>query len=114
MLPGDPWLLYPAQRFNDTPLLIGSNSDKGGIFLTQPVEPSDFEAIVRQRFGEFGDRFLALYPASEPEAARKALADMIREQPFAWPTYSWARKQAEYGTNSVYIYYFDYKTPQSP
>jgi para-nitrobenzyl esterase len=114
VLPGDPWLLYDAGRFNDTPILIGTNSDEGGLFIRQPGDPTAFDASTRGQYGAFAGRALELYPASDAETTREAQADMMREQVFAWPTYAWARKQASLGRGAAYVYYFDHKTPQSP
>jgi len=114
VLPDDPWRLYDQGRFNDMPVLIGSNSDEGGLFMRQPVEPGQFEASIRRQYGEFADRALATYPHDTPAEARKAQGDMMREQVFAWPTYAWARKQSANGKGATYVYYFDHKTSENP
>jgi acetyl esterase/lipase len=45
--PGDGYRLYQARRFNDTPVLIGSNSDEGSLFVPAHTAPSRFEAQIR-------------------------------------------------------------------
>src|SRR5690606_9361486 len=62
VLLGDSYALYAQGRFNDTPILIGTNSDEGALFVQQAqVSPADFEAQVRAQFGERADAILAAY-----------------------------------------------------
>jgi len=80
VLPDDPWRLYDQGRFNDMPVLIGSNSDEGGLFMRQPVEPGQFEASIRRQYSECADRARASYPHDTPAEAGKSRGDMMREQ----------------------------------
>jgi para-nitrobenzyl esterase len=114
ILPDDPWLLYETGKFNDTPILIGSNSDEGGLFIRQPIAPDAFKANARRSYAGFADRVLAAYPHSTADEARQAQADIMRETAFAWPTYSWARMQARHGNAPAYVYYLDYRTEATP
>nr|MBO2515068.1 carboxylesterase [Gammaproteobacteria bacterium] len=115
VLLGDSYELYAQGRFNDTPILIGTNSDEGALFVQQAqVSPADFEAQVRAQFGERADAILAAYPHGTPAEARRAAKNVQREALFAWPTWAWARQHDRYGENPVYVYYFDHRTPQTP
>ena len=115
VLPGDPWLLYDEGRFNDTPILVGTNSDEGSAFIRQPIEPATYEANIRKQYGEFGQWALAAYPPGDnAEEARQSQADIMRDATFAWPSYSWARKQSANGKGAAYVYYFDHKTKETP
>ena len=40
VIPGDPYELYEKGRFNDTPILVGTNSNEGGLFMRGPVTPA--------------------------------------------------------------------------
>jgi len=46
VIPDDQYKLYEAGRFNDTPILVGYNSDEGASF-SPPKTPSDYISSVR-------------------------------------------------------------------
>lgn len=114
VIPGDPYELYEKGRFNDTPILVGTNSNEGGMFMRGPTTPASFEKQIRSGYGERADVILSAYPhATDAEAAR-ASADVFREFAFAWPTWAWARMQSEKGKGKAFVYYYDHRTPASP
>jgi para-nitrobenzyl esterase len=114
VLPGDPYELYEKGRFNDTPILAGTNSNEGGLFMRGPATPASFEKQIRSGYGDRADVILNAYPhATDAEAAR-ASADVFREFAFAWPTWAWARMQSQKGKGKAFVYYYDHRTPASP
>jgi para-nitrobenzyl esterase len=114
VIPGDPYELYEKGQFNDTPILAGTNSNEGGLFMRGPATPESFEKQIRSGYGERADVILKAYPhATDAEAAR-ASADVFREFAFAWPTWAWARMQSRMGTGKAFVYYYDHRTPASP
>jgi para-nitrobenzyl esterase len=114
VIPGDPYELYEKGQFNDTPILAGTNSNEGGLFMRGPVTPEQFEQQIRSGYGERADVILEAYPhATDAEAAR-ASADVFREFAFAWPTWAWARLQSRMGNGKAFVYYYDHRTPRSP
>jgi para-nitrobenzyl esterase len=105
VIPSGQVTLYDAKRFNDTPILVGYNSDEGLSFSHFPSPQAYIEA-TRQRFGAFSDKLLEAYPAGDkghPKSAR----DLSRDAAFGWHTWTWAKKQASLGKNKAYLYYFD-------
>ena len=114
VLPGDQYELYQAQRFNDTPVLIGTNSDEGALFARPGMTPALFESQIRQGYGKQADAVLAAYPHATDAEAAKAGKDIFRESAFAWHTWAWAMLQTQKGKGKAYVYYFDHRTPQSP
>jgi para-nitrobenzyl esterase len=114
VLPGDQYELYQAKRFNDTPVLIGTNSDEGALFAPPGATPAMFESFVRPSYGEHAEAVLAAYPHATSEEAAKATRDIFRDSVFAWPTWAWAMLQTQKGTGKAFVYYFDHRTPQSP
>jgi para-nitrobenzyl esterase len=113
-IPGDPYELYEKGRFNDTPILVGTNSNEGGLFSRGPVTAAAFEAQIRSGYGEKADVILSAYPHSTDADATRASADVFREFAFAWPTWAWARMQSGKGKGKAFIYYYDHRTPDSP
>jgi para-nitrobenzyl esterase len=114
VLPGDQYELYQAQRFNDTPVLIGTNSDEGGLFARPGMTPALFESQIRGGYGKQADAILAAYPHATDAEAVKAGKDIFRESAFSWHTWAWAMLQTQKGKGKAYVYYFDHRTPQSP
>ncbi len=102
----DQYKLYEASRYNDVNVIIGTNSDEGSLFsFPMPVEA--YEGRIRSIYGDWADRILKLYPASNPEEVYYAQSDIFRDGSFAWPTYAWANLQSRTGKGKVYMYYFD-------
>ncbi len=114
VIPGDPYALYEKGRFNDTPILAGTNSNEGGLFMRSPITAEDFEKQIRSGYGERADTILSAYPHSTDAEAARASADVFREFAFAWPTWAWARLQSRMGSGQAFVYYYDHRTPASP
>ena len=114
VLPGDQYELYQAGRFNDTPVLIGTNSDEGALFAQPGMTSARFDALIREGYGKSANALLAAYPHATDADAAKAGKDIFRESAFAWPTWAWAMLQSQKGKGKAYVYSFDHRTPQSP
>ncbi len=113
VLPADQYKLYQAGRFNDTNVLIGTNSDEGSLFVRGSVTPAAFEQQVRDGYGARADVILGAYPHTAAEATRAA-TNLARDSTFAWHTWAWALLQSEKGKGKAYLYYFDHRTPRTP
>lgn len=105
VIPDDQYKLYEAGKYNDTPILVGYNSDEGASF-TRTTDPKEFISSVELRYGKFADSLLKAYPVdstSVPKTAR----DLSRDAAFGWQTWAWAKLQAKTGKSKVFYYYFD-------
>lgn len=111
VIAGDQYNLYEEGKYNDVNVIIGTNSDEGSMFV-QPMEPEQYAAMLKLRFGPMADRALELYPGSDQLEVYHSLSDIFRETAFAWPSYAWARLQSETGKSKVYAYYFDEYRPE--
>jgi para-nitrobenzyl esterase len=111
VIPGDQYELYEAGRFNDTPILVGYNSDEG-LSFTRARTPEEYVAGVRRRYGPFADRLLEAYPTAA-DAIPKTARDLARDSAFGWHTWVWARLQSARGRGKAYLYYFD-QHPEHP
>lgn len=105
VIPDDQYKLYEAGKYNDTPILIGYNSDEG-LSFTRTKDPNEFLASVKQRYGKFSDDLVKAYPLGE-NSVPKTARDLARDAAFGWHTWSWAKLQATTGKSNVYFYYFD-------
>jgi para-nitrobenzyl esterase len=112
VIPDDQYRLYEAGKYNDVPVLIGYNSDEGATFGA-PRSQQAYVESVRQRYGRFADKLLAVYPGGETPAEKKTARDLTRDTAFGWHTWTWARLQAKTGKSKVFLYYFD-EHPEYP
>jgi beta-glucosidase len=111
VIPGDQYELYESGRFNDTPILVGYNSDEG-LSFTRARTPQEYVAGVRKRYGPFADRLLEAYPTA-PDAISRTARDLARDSAFGWHTWVWARLQSVHGHGKAFYYYFD-QHPEHP
>jgi para-nitrobenzyl esterase len=114
VLPGDQYELYQAQRFNDTPVLIGWNSDEGATFSQGQTPPEALQQLLRTAYGTHAEKLLAVYPHATTAESTQSMRNLLRDTTFGWPTWAWAMLQSKYGSNKAYVYYFDHRTPLSP
>lgn len=110
VIPDNQYELYEAGRYNDTPVLIGTNSDEGALFPIAPTREA-YVAGMHQRYGPFADKLLEIYPPDEHW--KQSNRDMTRDAAFAWHTWAWAGLQAKHGKSPVYLYYFDHNPPRT-
>ena len=105
VIPDDQYKLYEARRYNDTPILVGYNSDEG-LSFSPPKTPQAYMESVRQRYGPFADKLLKVYPAGEATVPKTA-RDLTRDAAFGWHTWAWARLHSKANKSKVFYYYFD-------
>lgn len=109
--------LYRAGHFNDTPILIGFNSDDRDSDIPATATSAAFEEQYRSfppECGSLAKAVVAGYPHGTDAAASKAFKDLKRDAGFGWQSWTWARLHARKGKRAVYLYYFDVRGPGSP
>jgi para-nitrobenzyl esterase len=111
VIPDDQYKLYEAGRYNDTPILVGYNSDEGASF-SPPKTPEEYITAAKARYGPFADKLIAAYPPGSGAVAKTA-RDLTRDAAFGWHTWIWARIEAQTGKSKVFYYCFD-QHPEYP
>ena len=109
--------LYRAGRFNDTPILIGFNSDDRDSDIPANATTAAFEEQYRSLPAEcasLAKAVVAGYPHATDAAAAKAFKDLKRDAGYGWQAWTWAHLHARKGKGPIYLYYFDARTPDSP
>lgn len=102
VLKEDPYFSYKNGEFNETAILHGFNSEESGPFIIlQHANLKNYEAKVRDAFGELADEVLALYPASTNEEADEYWAMIWGAVFFDYPHYCLNRLAAK---NSIPVY----------
>jgi para-nitrobenzyl esterase len=114
VIPADQVVLWKQHRFNDTPVLVGSNSDEAASFGAKATQPAAFEAEVREGYGAKADAILAVYPHATEAEATRAAKQVRRDTAFGWPAYAWAGLQSANGKGKAYVYYFDRPSERNP
>ncbi len=107
---GDQYKLYQEGKYNDTPILIGSNADEGALFVPQ-ITAAAYQAQIKAQYGDYADKILAAYPGDTDAHALRSARDMFRDATFADPTWTWARLQSKTGKGKIYVYYFSHRPP---
>ncbi len=110
----NPYEAFEAGKFNDTPILVGTNSNEGGLFVTQITTSATFERMIRNSYGASAEDILKAYPHDMEAEATRSAKDIMRDSTFAWSTWAWAKMQSTKGKNKAFVYYFDHRTPASP
>lgn len=111
VIPDDQHKLYEAGKYNETPILVGYNSDEG-LSFSPPKTPEDYVAGVKGRYGKFADDLIKAYPAGNGKVEKTA-RDLARDAAFGWQTWAWANLVANRGKSKVFYYYFD-QHPEYP
>ena len=106
VIPGDQYKLYEEGKFNDTPILVGYNSDEGASF-NPPKTNEQYIANTEKRYGPFAKRLLKAYPPGTGKTVPKSARDLTRDAAFGWHTWTWARLESKKGKHKAFLYYFD-------
>jgi para-nitrobenzyl esterase len=110
VLVDDQYRMYQAGNYNDVPVLIGTNSDEGSMFV-RTSSVATFTGEIRAGYGDHADKILAAYPSADDKEALKSDRNVFRDTAFAWHTWAWARLQAQTGKSKVFVYYFTHRPP---
>jgi para-nitrobenzyl esterase len=115
VLLGDQYKLYEKGKYNDTPVLIGTNADEGALFVASTTMQK-YKESVDSGYGMFAHNILAAYPDTSETQALRSARDLARDINFGWSTWSWARLQSSTGKGKVFLYYFNHRPnyPDTP
>ncbi|MBU2418239.1 MAG: carboxylesterase family protein, partial [Alphaproteobacteria bacterium] len=93
------------------PLLVGFNQGEirslRALAPPAPATAADYEAAVRERYGDLAEAFLAVYPSSD--IAQSVLA-APRDALYGWTAERMARRQTALG-QPAFVYLFDHGYP---
>jgi len=110
VIPDDQVIMYANNKYNDTPIMVGINSDEGASF-SRTTNDDQLKAMIQRRFGPFAEKLLKIYPPDANGSLKQAGRDLMREAAFGWHTWKWAMLQSEQGGSPAYVYYFDQRPP---
>jgi para-nitrobenzyl esterase len=109
--------LYRAGLFNDTPILLGFNSDDRDADIPTNTTSAAFEEQYRSlppECGSLAKAVVAGYPHGTDAAATTAFKNLKRDAGYGWQAWTWAHLHVRKGKRAVYLYYFDVRSPKWP
>jgi para-nitrobenzyl esterase len=106
--------IYAKGQQAHIPLIAGWNRDEGnyhGFFGAERVDKENYEAKIRQRFGEEAPAALKLFPG-DSEEQMKSSAGLLSSADFtAYGTWKWLEMHRKTGEAAVFRFEFD-RAPQ--
>ena len=106
VVPDQAGAIFAVGRQNDVPLMLGFARDEslGGLGAVKDL--ADYRARVQTKYGARASEFLALYPASSDEEARRQAREADRDATMVLSMSEWAKAQTRTGHAPVYSYMF--------
>ncbi|KAF4121502.1 carboxylesterase 2 [Geosmithia morbida] len=95
---------------NDVPLITGNTRDESGATYGGVVNVSDYTETIRSTYGDWADRFLKAYPASNTTQASLNTNLLARDVSLTG-SWNYARLWAETASSPIYTYYWDHAPP---
>ena len=114
----DGWLLsdtadeiFRVGAHNRVPVIVGSLSNEGSTLYAGMAEPDreEFEADLRDQYGNQTGDLLAAYARELDSSTRTAGQAIAADRNFTWQMRAWARAIGE--TSDVYLYFFSHAPP---
>ena len=107
--------IFTDGKQHDVPLMAGTNSNEGTIFLAAlPFNTVDaYKKAMRARYGDHAQTILDLYPATDRASLLAAKDQLITDTWFARNTRNMLAGMAKFSTN-VWRYHFSRVSPQAP
>ena len=102
---------YEQGKQNDVPRLVGLNkNDNSGPVPHPDITAAQFKEQAEKRYGAATAGFLALYPASDDDAARISLTESTWDYN-RMGTYEWTLWRNKTAKTPVYSYFWDHTLP---
>ena len=107
VLPAQAGAIFAAGRQNDVPLMLGFAHDESFGGLGAIKDLADYRDKVQAKYGARSAEFLALYPATSDEEAKRQARDADRDATMVLSMSDWAKAQTKTGHAPVYSYLFN-------
>ncbi len=112
--PESPLAIYEAGKENHVAVLAGWNTDEqnaDAFFGKNAHTKENYEAKLREIFGDKANQALKLFPANTPEQMESSAGQLASAQFIAYSTWKWLQLQAQTGGANVYRYHFEEAPP---
>ena len=108
IIPAQLYQLFDEGRFNQVPVMLGYNAEEGttlGALRAIPDSAAGYKGMLQQRFGQYANDVLALYP---DEDIRSSVLALSSDTGFGWNMHYWASKSTQHAVDA-YLYYFTHQ-----
>jgi para-nitrobenzyl esterase len=115
-MPATAYDIYAKGEQAHVPLMAGWNRDEGSyqrFFGSEHVNKENYEAKIRQLFGEAAPEALKLFPGGSDEEVKRSAALLDTADFIALGTWKWLEMHLQTGESTVYRYEFDHAPPAS-
>jgi para-nitrobenzyl esterase len=110
-LPMDVDEAIAAGKQNDVPMITGMVADEGSSAAAYGTVPSvEWQAQMRDRYGDLAAEFPKLYPSGSAEESRASQVLSAREQALV-SLYLWGGNRQKTGKTPLYTYLWDHPEP---
>jgi para-nitrobenzyl esterase len=103
-----PSQLLAEGDFTDVPVVLGTNTDEGALFVKlgySGIDEAGYLAVLQDNVGDFADEVLAVYSPDEYGSVENAMTAALTDGVFRCPTRRLARDLAAAGRD-VFMYSF--------
>lgn len=94
----------------DVPVLTGTTADEGTAMVSPDLSASDYQSMMRNRYGNDADAFLRLYPADTDAEARESFNESFSNQ-LAWGSHKLAEVHSQTSSSDAYLYFLTHIPP---
>jgi para-nitrobenzyl esterase len=107
IIPDQPSRLYSDNRYHRIPVMVGTNTNEGNLFLRhyQPTDLSSFNAWVHRDYAPCAQTILEAYAPKSAAEAHSAADRLITDSNFLYNAFSIAR------TTHAFLYRFTHVSP---
>jgi para-nitrobenzyl esterase len=112
--PEEPAAIYAAGKQAHVPLLVGWNSEEMNwrfLLGRNDPTPENYQATIRELYGESADEVMKLYPASTQDEVIASATDLAGDRFIAFSTWKWFDLHSKTGGSPVYRYFFSRPRP---
>jgi para-nitrobenzyl esterase len=106
-VPEAPLEALRAGRSARVPVLLGTNSGDGSVFMAAPVPDRALAAILRRRLGDRAQRVAALYGLEDGPPGADTRLQILTDLLFVAPARAMARACSEHGS-PTFLYHFSF------
>jgi para-nitrobenzyl esterase len=106
VVPGTAYDLYERGDQAKVPLLLGSNEDENESNSAEPLDVEEYKRTLHEKYGEFAERFLSLFPADSAEQAGRSKTQLGATMLYGWNMWTWAKLNARSSSKPTFLYRF--------
>ncbi|MGV8059443.1 MAG: carboxylesterase/lipase family protein [Smithellaceae bacterium] len=107
VLPGNPIAAYEGGKQHDVPMIVGSTSNEGTLYLAgeKDLSVEKYQAFLKSRFADYSAEAFEMFPANSSKDVARAIDEIITEAANACPA-RFVAQCMEQRKSRTYLYQF--------